>query len=270
MKKKKSLIKIIVLSFLLIAFSGMNVFATNGVKLAAEKSGENIIIKIKSVSSIVNAFQLSFKIDGDVKLKNIEWDKDISNNARINYKYNDTTNIVDIYATSNTNLVNEVGNIEIGTLIIEAEDKEEFSIIPDNTNSGSAYKFVSNTYKEVEASQMQTDGQLKFTYFKKPAIDEVPDQGDNENKPGDENTSDKVEEDETEDENILDKVEEDKIEEENTSEKVEEYKEDEASSNFGSLLSVATGSKKIFPLITLSVFALGAAMYILKSKSKKN
>ncbi|MEG0295255.1 MAG: hypothetical protein RR620_00970 [Clostridium sp.] len=123
-------------------------------------NGDSVEVSVDNVNSIVTSFQLSLKLQGDVKLNTIVWDDQIKNEAKANYKYNTTENVVDIYVTSKLNLVNEKGSLVIGTLKVEGPKKGSFNVLPNTDKVNGAMKLVSNTHKETVVS--------KITVIEKP------------------------------------------------------------------------------------------------------
>ena len=118
-----------------------------------QSSKKNTVeFSIDDIKDVVYSFQLSLKITGDVKLSNIEWDTKITKDAIANYKYNETTNILDIYVTSDKDLV-EAGSIKVGKIsVVKTGTNTNYDIV-SNTGSGkSALKLVTYNHKEVLVS----------------------------------------------------------------------------------------------------------------------
>lgn len=142
-------------------------------------NGDSIEVSVDNVNSIVTSFQLSLKLQGDVKLNTIVWDDRIKNEAKANYKYNTTENVVDIYVTSKLNLVNEKGSLVIGTLKVEGPKKGSFNILPNTDKVNGAMKLVSNTHKETVVSKITVRGESEFIFPEDTVIEkpEKPEDG---------------------------------------------------------------------------------------------
>lgn len=189
MKKTKSIIgSILLTAFLIINSSFLTYANTNYTLNRVQLENNQVEISIDSVDSIVTAFQLSLKLEGNIKLDKINWDKNLESKSIIKYKYDKNNNILNIYVTSKENIVNIKGEILIGTLSLIGEDNQKFNIVPNNINAGNTtYKFVTDNYKEISGKDMVVKGDKDFIYNNQNNGDEVtpPDNNESEVLPPD-------------------------------------------------------------------------------------
>lgn len=71
----------------------------------------------------VKSFQVSLQLEGNVKLKSINYSN--SSNAKASHKYDENTNVIDIYVTGNKNLLNSKKQLEIGSITVEGTKGEK-------------------------------------------------------------------------------------------------------------------------------------------------
>ncbi|CDM70072.1 putative secreted protein [Clostridium bornimense] len=127
-------------------------------------SADSVEVSIDNVNTIVSSFQLSLRLEGSVKLKDIVWSKELNKNVKTNFKYNSNDNILDIYVTSKENLVSKSGEIVIGTLKVAGTKKGSFNIVPNLEKATGALKLVSNRHKEIVISDMAIAGESDFVF----------------------------------------------------------------------------------------------------------
>ena len=145
----KKLIRSIVFMMTLMLFTPSVAKADSEISLnRVHSSADSVEVSIDGVRTIVNSFQVSLKLHGNVTLNDIVWSKELNKNAKTNFKYKSNYNVVDIYITSKENLVNKNGNIIIGTLKVDGPKKGSFNIIPNLEKDTGVLKLVSNTHKE--------------------------------------------------------------------------------------------------------------------------
>lgn len=197
----KKLIRSIVFMMTLMLFTPSVAKADSEISLnRVHSSADSVEVSIDGVRTIVNSFQVSLKLHGNVTLNDIVWSKELNKNAKTNFKYKSNYNVVDIYITSKENLVNKNGNIIIGTLKVDGPKKGSFNIIPNLEKDTGVLKLVSNTHKETIISNISIVGEDNFVFPGDTALDsDKPDNNNpgetekpsNSNKPGN-NTSGEV------------------------------------------------------------------------------
>ncbi|WP_294359261.1 hypothetical protein [uncultured Clostridium sp.] len=197
----KKLIRSIVFMMTLMLFTPSVAKADSEISLnRVHSSADSVEVSIDGVRTIVNSFQVSLKLHGNVTLNDIIWSKELNKNAKTNFKYKSNYNVVDIYITSKENLVNKNGNIIIGTLKVDGPKKGSFNIIPNLEKDTGVLKLVSNTHKETIVSNISIVGEDNFVFPGDTALDsDKPDNNNpgetekpsNSNKPGN-NTSGEV------------------------------------------------------------------------------
>lgn len=161
----KNFIKSLILGIVLIISTSLAVKADTNISLKRiHTSADSVEVSIDNVSTIVNSFQVSLKLEGNVKLKDIVWSKSLSKTAKTSYKYNADNNILNIYVTSKENLVSKNGEIVIGTLKVEGPKKGTFNIVSNSEKANGALKLVSNKYKETIISEMAISGEDEFVF----------------------------------------------------------------------------------------------------------
>lgn len=159
----KNLIRSVIFAITFILLTSVVAKADSDISLKRiYTSADSVEVSIDNVNTIVSSFQLSLKLEGSVKLKDIVWSKELNKNAKTNFKYNSNDNILDIYVTSKENLVNKSGKIAIGTLKVYGPKKGQFNIVPNLEKDTGVLKLVSNKHKEKVISNMTIEGDDEF------------------------------------------------------------------------------------------------------------
>lgn len=186
MKKYSKIVGTVVASSALLSTSIVGIALNNNsskaidtvdmqLNLAAKEDGKSVDLSILN-ASMSNSFQLSLKLNGDVKYKNIEFSKAIMDNGIANVDYNEANKVITIIVTSDVDLV-KGGVLEIGTLIVEGAEGVEYSI-NDNVVTGSpTITMVTPTYDEVCDDDLEEVGD---TTIRIPSKDDEEDSNDNE------------------------------------------------------------------------------------------
>lgn len=191
----KNLIRSVIFVITFMLFTSVVAKADSEISLnRIHTSADSVEVSIDNVNTIVSSFQVSLRLEGSAKLKDIVWSKELNKNAKTNFKYNADNNILNIYVTSKENLVNKSGEIVIGTLKVEGPKKESFNIVPNSEKATGTLKLVSNRHKETVISHMAIAGESNFVFpGDTPSIDSNKPENDTEgesekpsgsNKPG--------------------------------------------------------------------------------------
>ncbi|NFN16935.1 N-acetylmuramoyl-L-alanine amidase family protein [Clostridium botulinum] len=144
-----------------------------------ENSPNNISISINDFNNEVKSFQMEFKIDGDVKLKNLKWDGILnSNSIEKSYSYDSSSNIVKIYVTSQKNLV-DYGELSICTITVTGSKNTNYNI----SNNGE-FKYIYSSQNKIDSLEiLNINSPSEFTYIhdynsedtEKPDVPNIPD-----------------------------------------------------------------------------------------------
>ena len=171
MKKYSKIVGTVVASSALLSTSIVGIALNNSSKtidtvdmqlsLDAKENGKSVDLSILN-ASMSNSFQLSLKLNGDVKYRDIILSKVITDNGIVNVGYDEASNVITIVVTSDVDLV-KGGVLEIGTLVVEGADGVEYSI-NDNVVSGSpTITMVTPTYDEVCDFDLDEVGDTKIS-----------------------------------------------------------------------------------------------------------
>lgn len=100
------------------------------VKLNRQLVKDNTLhLLLEDVGIIAKAYQISLKINGNVKLDSLNFSNTKSDVAAT-YDYHENGNTVDIYVTSKESLLNENDDLDIGLLAVTGTVGESFDVIP--------------------------------------------------------------------------------------------------------------------------------------------
>ena len=168
MNKLNKLTKMAVVSLSLASTSIMS-FANNNtdmqLNIDSNEDGKSSNISIYNASSS-NSFELKLKIEGNVDFKSIDFSDHLKQNAILKSKYNNTSKILDITATSTVDLV-KGGILNIGTLNIEGSDGTTYSIKDTN-----GITMVNSTYDEIKDNNLEEVGKTSITVGVKTELPE--------------------------------------------------------------------------------------------------
>lgn len=171
MKKYSKIVGTVVASSALLSTSIVGIALNNSSKtidtvdmqlsLDAKEDGKSVDLSILN-ASMSNSFQLSLKLNGDVKYRDIILSEVITDNGIVNVDYDEASNVITIVVTSDVDLI-KGGVLEIGTLVVEGADGVEYSI-NDNVVSGSpTITMVTPTYDEVCDFDLDEVGDTKIS-----------------------------------------------------------------------------------------------------------
>lgn len=212
MKKYSKIVGTVVASSALLSTSIVGIALNNSSKtidtvgmqlsLDAKEDGKSVDLSILN-ASMSNSFQLSLKLNGDVKYRDIILSEVITDNGIVNVDYDEASNVITIVVTSDVDLV-KGGVLEIGTLIVEGAEGVEYSI-NDNVVSGSpTITMVTPTYDEVCDFDLDEVGDTKISIsnndVQEPDDEETEDE-DTDNSVGGGTEDGNTDEDDNEDDN---------------------------------------------------------------------
>ena len=104
---------------------------TFGVKLNRQLiDGKTMKLLLEDVSLIAKAYQISLKINGNVKLDTLNFSNAGNSEVNSRYVYHENTNEVDIYVTSTKSLLDENNNLDIGSMTLLGTVGENFDVVP--------------------------------------------------------------------------------------------------------------------------------------------
>lgn len=146
---------------------------TDKAKLLVDKIDKDTVkISIDNIKDSVKAFQLSLKIDGNVKFlggdENIKWltttNKDEVDNSIINnYKLSNDKKTIDIFVTADSELpkkgpVLEVCEIKVDKVGLKSESS--YKILPNTEEGKVAYKSIDTNNSSTEENDMLSDDKV--------------------------------------------------------------------------------------------------------------
>ena len=101
------------------------------VKLNREQvNGKTMKLLLEDVNLIAKAYQVSLKINGNVKLDTLNFSNEGKTGVNSRYVYHEDTNEVDIYVTSTESLLDENEHLDIGTMTLNGTVGESFDVVP--------------------------------------------------------------------------------------------------------------------------------------------
>ena len=104
---------------------------TSEVKLNRQQvNGKTMKLLLEDVSLIAKAYQISLKINGNVKLDTLNFSNAGKSGVNSRYVYDEDTNEVDIYVTSTKSLLDENDNLNIGLMTLNGTVGESFDVVP--------------------------------------------------------------------------------------------------------------------------------------------
>ncbi len=119
------------MTFVLFLSMFLPVQAANNTQLTiAQTDEENKLSLALSGAADIYSLSLNLAVEGDVRFMNIQpSDSLLAKGARLNYKYDEVKNTVDLYVTSKQNLV-ENGNLSLGTMTFVSvnEMSQEYTV----------------------------------------------------------------------------------------------------------------------------------------------
>ncbi|ENY8893555.1 cell wall-binding protein Cwp10 [Clostridioides difficile] len=203
MSKRKSFIRTIAVSTMAVAVTGSATCAYAAPVLQGTKTYEKvntIDISVDSVENIVYSFQASIKVQGEVEVvdneqkEKITWSDNIksqikSGNAnatcRVEYNKSSNTTTLDIYVTSNENLLD--GNrLNIGRISVKksgSNSNADYKVLGKGTNDKPALKIVTYNNKTVDYENISSDEGLIFTLINESEVKPIGGTGSSKNDP---------------------------------------------------------------------------------------
>lgn len=101
------------------------------VKLKRQQvNGNTMKLLIEDVGLIAKAYQVSLKINGNVKLDTLNFSNEGKSEVNSRYVYHEDTNEVDIYVTSTKSLLDINDDLDIGSMTLTGTVGESFDIVP--------------------------------------------------------------------------------------------------------------------------------------------
>lgn len=166
MYRTKNLIKTVAITSVVAAIPSVISYAGEKqdmqLNCVAGTNGKSVKISIESVNSIANSFQLSLKIEGNVKFSKIDFSSDIKNSATTNVKYNENSNTIDIFVTSNSNLVKN-SIINIGEIFVEGSVGNKYTIVDNVIGGKNSIILVTDTFGEISDDNLDEVGSKEIT-----------------------------------------------------------------------------------------------------------
>ncbi|SJP31153.1 N-acetylmuramoyl-L-alanine amidase LytC precursor [Clostridioides difficile] len=203
MSKRKSFIRTIAVSTMAVAVTGSATCAYAAPVLQGTKTYEKvntIDISVDSVENIVYSFQASIKVQGEVEVvdneqkEKITWSDNIksqikSGNAnatcRAEYNKSSNTTTLDIYVTSNEDLLD--GNrLNIGRISIKksgSNSNADYKVFGKGTSDKPALKIVTYNNKTVDYENINSDEGLIFTLINESEVKPIGGTGSSKNDP---------------------------------------------------------------------------------------
>ncbi|EAA0009133.1 TPA: cell wall-binding protein Cwp10 [Clostridioides difficile] len=203
MSKRKSFIRTIAVSTMAVAVTGSATCAYAAPVLQGTKTYEKvntIDISVDSVENIVYSFQASIKVQGEVEVvdneqkEKITWSDNIksqikSGNAnatcRAEYNKSSNTTTLDIYVTSNEDLLD--GNrLNIGRISIKKSGSNlnaDYKVFGKGTSDKPALKIVTYNNKTVDYENINSDEGLIFTLINESEVKPIGGTGSSKNDP---------------------------------------------------------------------------------------
>lgn len=203
MSKRKSFIRTIAVSTMAVAVTGSATCAYAAPVLQGTKTYEKvntIDISVDSVENIVYSFQASIKVQGEVEVvdneqkEKITWSDNIksqikSGNAnatcRAEYNKSSNTTTLDIYVTSNEDLLD--GNrLNIGRISIKksgSNSNADYKVLGKGTSDKPALKIVTYNNKTLDYENISSDEGLVFTLINESEVKPIGGTGSSKNDP---------------------------------------------------------------------------------------
>lgn len=203
MSKRKSFIRTIAVSTMAVAVTGSATCAYAAPVLQGTKTYEKvntIDISVDSVENIVYSFQASIKVQGEVEVvdneqkEKITWSDNIksqikSGNAnatcRVEYNKSSNTTTLDIYVTSNEDLLD--GNrLNIGRISIKksgSNSNADYKVLGKGTSDKPALKIVTYNNKTLDYENISSDEGLIFTLINESEVKPIGGTGSSKNDP---------------------------------------------------------------------------------------
>lgn len=203
MSKRKSFIRTIAVSTMAVAVTGSATCAYAAPVLQGTKTYEKvntIDISVDTVENIVYSFQASIKVQGEVEVvdneqkEKITWSDNIksqikSGNAnatcRAEYNKSSNTTTLDIYVTSNEDLLD--GNrLNIGRISIKksgSNSNADYKVLGKGTSDKPALKIVTYNNKTLDYENISSDEGLIFTLINESEVKPIGGTGSSKNDP---------------------------------------------------------------------------------------
>ena len=161
MKSVKKFVNVLSVVGLLSVAAGVTASAANTdeVKLNRKLVKENTLqLYLEDVNALAKAYQISLKINGNVKLDTIKMANSANSDIQTNYVYHEDSNEIDVYVTSTASLLDENDDIDIGTLSVKGTAGESFNVVPVENS----LKIVTEANKEHVLNGVEATGSSDF------------------------------------------------------------------------------------------------------------
>ena len=93
-------------------------------------NGKTMQLLLEDVDLIAKAYQISLKINGNVKLDKLNFSNEGKSDVTSTYVYDEDTNEVDIYVTSTKSLLDANDHLNIGSMTLNGTVGESFDVVP--------------------------------------------------------------------------------------------------------------------------------------------
>ena len=93
-------------------------------------NGKTMQLLLEDVDLIAKAYQISLKINGNVKLDKLNFSHAGKSDVTSTYVYDENTNEVDIYVTSTKSLLDGNDHLNIGSMTLNGTVGESFDVVP--------------------------------------------------------------------------------------------------------------------------------------------
>ena len=187
MKSIKKFVNVLSVAGLLTVSAGLFAAASDKdeVKLNRELVKDNTLqLHLEDVNTLAKAYQISLKINGNVKLDTLNFSNQVKSKVQTNYVYHQDLNEIDVYVTSTDSLLDENDDIDVGTLSVKGTTGESFDVVP----VANSLKIVTAANTEYEVADVEVSGSTDFI-IGDVDIDEGTSEGGNGSGSGDEGVS---------------------------------------------------------------------------------
>ena len=141
-------------------------------------NGKTMQLLLEDVDLIAKAYQISLKIDGNVKLDKLNFSYAGKSDVTSTYVYDEATNEIDVYVTSTKSLLDENDNLNIGSITLNGTVGESFDVVP----VANSFKIVTIANVEHSISTVSASGENDFS------IQDANNDSSGGDNPGDDNT----------------------------------------------------------------------------------
>ena len=176
MKSIKKFVNVLSVAGLLFISAGLYASAadTDKVKLNRELvKGNTLQLLLEDVNTLAKAYQISLKINGNVKLDTLNFSNQVKSNVQTNYVYHEDLNEIDVYVTSTDSLLDANDDIDIGTLSVKGSTGESYDVVP----VANSLKIVTTANTEYAVTDIEVSGGADFIIADANGGEESPEEG---------------------------------------------------------------------------------------------